>query len=542
MGYLHRLTSLAVVSLVVIVLALMSASPASALSGGAFRADRIVDDAIFFNNNHMSASDIQSFLNSKVPVCDTWHAGSGSNQPPFTCLKDYSQNIGGGRPADAYCPGAVSGGTKSAAQIIKDVANACQINPAVILVTLQKEQSLVTDTWPWNVQYERATGYECSDSAPCDPEFAGFFNQVWYGARQFQRYVKQPGSFNFAVGRTSFVSYQANNPGCGGTNLTMQTQATAALYNYTPYQPNQAALNNLYGTGDGCSAYGNRNFWRLFNDWFGATTSDGNTDVLSFVRLNHGSGNVEAIGYTSISNYSYPARFNFSNYPSVAPDGNVKPLFWVNGDLVFLRMNYHSGNVELVSYTATSGYKQLINISVTGYPAVGADPNVTPLFRPGNGDLSFVRMNHPSGNVEVVSYGPGSNYKSLKNIEISGYPAIGADSAVKPIFWPNGDLVFVRLNHSSGNAEIASYSASSGYRTLVNLTTTGYPAVPGDGSVIPMFKPNGDLSFIRLNHGSGNVEIATYSAASNYKQLQDLRLTAYPAVPADGAVIPLFSR
>ena len=45
--------------------------------------------------------------------------------------------------------------------------------------------------------------------------------------------------------------------------------ATAALYYYTPYQPNAAALANLYGTGDSCSAYGNRNFWRLYRDWFG---------------------------------------------------------------------------------------------------------------------------------------------------------------------------------------------------------------------------------------------------------------------------------
>jgi hypothetical protein len=41
------------------------------------------------------------------------------------------------------------------------------------------------------------------------------------------------------------------------------------LYDYTPYTPNAAALNNLYGTGDACSSYGNRNFWRYYSDWFG---------------------------------------------------------------------------------------------------------------------------------------------------------------------------------------------------------------------------------------------------------------------------------
>lgn len=58
----------------------------------------------------------------------------------------------------------------------------------------------------------------------------------------------------------------------GGTNVSIENLATAGLYNYTPYQPNQSALNNLYGSGDSCGAYGNRNFWRLFNDWFGPTS------------------------------------------------------------------------------------------------------------------------------------------------------------------------------------------------------------------------------------------------------------------------------
>src|SRR5207253_1333233 len=80
--------------------------------------------------------------------------------------------------------------------------------------------------------------------------------------------AKQPQLFNYSIGNNSFVGYNPNS-GCGGTNITMSNQATAGLYNYTPYQPNQAALNNLYGTGDSCSAYGNRNFWRMYWDWFG---------------------------------------------------------------------------------------------------------------------------------------------------------------------------------------------------------------------------------------------------------------------------------
>ncbi len=111
-----------------------------------------------------------------------------------------------------------------------------------------------------------------------------------------------------------------------------------------------------------------------------------------------------------------------------------------------------------------------------------------------------------------------------------------------PLFWPNGDLVFIRLNHASGKTELVSYSASSGFQQIVNYRLTAYPAVPVDGSVIPLFRPNGDLSFVRLNHPSGKVEIVTYSASSGFQQIVDNRLTAYPAVAPDGAVIPAFSR
>ena len=43
----------------------------------------------------------------------------------------------------------------------------------------------------------------------------------------------------------------------------IENRATAALYYYTPFTPNAAALANLGGTGDACLSYGNRNFWLL---------------------------------------------------------------------------------------------------------------------------------------------------------------------------------------------------------------------------------------------------------------------------------------
>ncbi len=505
-------------------------SLATAATG--FQSGRIIDDSIFYTKNSLSVSDIQAFLDSKVPVCDTNHASTGSandSGAPYVCLKSFRQDIPS-KAADAFCPESINAGTNlSSAQIIYEVSRACSVSSKALIVLLQKEQSLITDTWPWAIQYRSATGYGCPDTAPCDAEYYGFFNQLYNAARQFQRYVKQSGSFSYRVGKTSFISYQANRPDCGGANVTIQTQATAALYNYTPYQPNVAALNNLYGMGDECSAYGNRNFWRLFNDWFGPTTSDSDAHTINYIRLNHGSGRVEQIGTSSISSYAIINRNNLTAYPAVAPDGAVIPLFNPTGDLSLIRLNHTSGRTEVVTLSASSGFQTVSDYKLTAYPAVAPDGAVIPLFNP-KGDLSMVRLNHSSGRVEILTLSASSGFQNIIDYKLTIYPAVPGDGAVVPTFWPNGDLVLIRLNHSSGRVEIVSLGASTGFQQVVNYKLVGYPAVAPDGAVIPLFNPTGDLSLIRLNHTSGRTEVVTLSASSGFQTVSDYKLTAYPAV------------
>lgn len=253
----------------------------AAISTASFNPERIVDDGVFYNNNSMSVAQIQLFLNSKMPNCDTWgtqtYSGSTTRAQygasrgfpaPYTCLKDYYENPT--TRANNLKGSPVPSGAMSAAQIIASAANSYNINPQVLIVLLQKEQGLVTDTWPFPTQYQAATGYGCPDTAPCDTAYYGFYNQVTQAAKQFRNYANYPNSFNYVPGAGNFVLYNPN-ASCSGAYLNIRNQATASLYNYTPYQPNQAALNAGYGTGDSCSAYGNRNFWLYFNDWFGST-------------------------------------------------------------------------------------------------------------------------------------------------------------------------------------------------------------------------------------------------------------------------------
>ncbi|MGM1030792.1 MAG: hypothetical protein ACQEWM_13115 [Actinomycetota bacterium] len=237
------------------------ADEATAATASDFDPGHIVSDDQFFDGGAMTAAQVQAFIDVKHPGCT---AG-------YTCLDTYRQ----GTPsmaADAYCAALPGRTSETAASIIARVGAACDISQRFLLVLLEKEQSLVTHRSPNATRYTKATGFGCPDTAPCDSSVGGFFYQVYYGARQFQRYAAHPGNYNHRAGVVNNVLYNPN-AACGSSPVLIRNTATAGLYNYTPYQPNAAALRNLYGTGDACSAYGNRNTWRMWTDWFGSPTA-----------------------------------------------------------------------------------------------------------------------------------------------------------------------------------------------------------------------------------------------------------------------------
>ncbi|WP_437584410.1 cell wall-binding repeat-containing protein [Paramicrobacterium sp. CJ85] len=245
----------------IVTAAVLTATPIATQKAEAatFDAGHIIDDEVFYDSTTMTESQIRSFINSKVPKC----------RSGYTCLDAYKENTTA-RSADKYCKAISGGKNEDAARIIYKVSRACDINPQVILVTLQKEQGLLTHEWPSTWRYTIAMGFGCPDGAACNEKYYGFQNQLYLGARQFQIYRLYPSSFNYVAGKTNTIKWNPNSS-CGTTKVYIQNQATAGLYNYTPYVPNKAALNAGYGVGDKCSSYGNRNFFLYFNDWFGST-------------------------------------------------------------------------------------------------------------------------------------------------------------------------------------------------------------------------------------------------------------------------------
>lgn len=252
---------------VIVALLLAPAGPATGLAGSQFNAGNIISDGNFYNGAAMSEGEIQNFLQARVGSC------ANSN-----CLAIHREDTPTRTWGFGTCSTYVGASAESAARIIFKVQQACNLSAKVILVTLEKEQGLVTDRAPSDGTMRKAMGYGCPDTSVCDSTYYGFFNQVFAAGRQLTWYSNPGGSFtSIRVGQYNAIRLNPD-ASCGSANVWIANRATAALYYYTPYTPNAAALSNLYGTGDSCSAYGNRNFWRIYNDWFGASVGpDGPT-------------------------------------------------------------------------------------------------------------------------------------------------------------------------------------------------------------------------------------------------------------------------
>ena len=289
----HRLTALATIAVLVVSLggaaligAAARAEPASAAAPttpvatdtidlAGFAPGRILSDYNFFNSAAMTEAEIQDFLQSRSCI--------RTDSSP--CLWEYRESTTDQPDAGAgHCDAYRGAENEHASTIIKKVATACGISPRVLLVLLQKEQSLLSR--PTESGYLRATGYGCPDTADCDADYFGFFNQVYNAAWQFRQYTQEPDR-TYQIGDVE-VGYNPDEA-CGVSTVDIQNQATANLYNYTPYQPNEAALADPDSDGDGCSTHGNLNFWLFYTAWFGSGDPDPYPDALgSCLNYAHG--------------------------------------------------------------------------------------------------------------------------------------------------------------------------------------------------------------------------------------------------------------
>ncbi|OGE79397.1 MAG: hypothetical protein A2751_05175 [Candidatus Doudnabacteria bacterium RIFCSPHIGHO2_01_FULL_46_14] len=172
------------------------------------------------------------------------------------------------------------GRLRTAAELIYEAAISAGINPQVVLVTLQKEQSLVDGKFFTNTSLQRALdrslGFGCPDDGGCGELFLGFYHQLFgnfdsAGDRYIGMAASLARSFYFEVGgvrvgrgpilsgRTARVGDVVTLDNTQGPPnnapaqqiVSLSNYATAALYRYTPHVYN-----------------GNYNFSRFFTAWF----------------------------------------------------------------------------------------------------------------------------------------------------------------------------------------------------------------------------------------------------------------------------------
>ncbi len=187
-----------------------------------FNPNEVISDSDFFRVADMNIADIEEFLRRKSS------------------------------PLVSYRARDVDGAEKSAAQIIHRAALDHGISPRVLLVLLQKEQSLIENPSPSQYSYDWATGFgvcdSCSVSDPGLAKFKGFVNQVDKAAARKIEYITTPLRFRFRVGEAATVD---------GKTVIPANRATAILYNYTPH------------------FRGNFNFWKLWVRYFERFYPDG---------------------------------------------------------------------------------------------------------------------------------------------------------------------------------------------------------------------------------------------------------------------------
>jgi len=192
----------------------------------------------------MSEDQIQQFLISK-----------GSY------LKDHSEN---GRSAAKIIYDAAQGypGASDTKNGIAINSSTGTVSPRIILIYLQKEQSLITRTTRNDDALRTAMGYGCPDSGGCNSKYAGFTNQVdaasWQLRYNYER-AQGRGFYDYQVGQVLPINDSGGYCGsyCGLYQVTLTKRSTASVYRYTPHV--------FY------SAY---NVWKLYNTWFGGQVSN----------------------------------------------------------------------------------------------------------------------------------------------------------------------------------------------------------------------------------------------------------------------------
>ncbi len=335
-------------------------------SADSFSQNNVIDDGIFDNSQAMSADQIDNWLNTNFGSQSCISTSHGFSAPDPV----------GYNPSSGF----IYGGNVSAGHVIADAASAYNLNPQVLLTTLQKEESLVGGGGSCGtLAYTAAMGFGCPDSGTThsysgvdlyaingvnvtsvsgtcvnSASKAGFSQQVIY-ASWLLKFGEQrsEGNINWAIIKGNWNNSDDPQTCYGGpmtqgyrqvcpsgattfydgydtidsTAVHMDNGATATLYWYTPHLS------------------GGRTFFNLFTGWFGSAHYK--EPLSSLVVVGNQSDKIYYISLTNGTRYFVPTwstmqAFGLDRYQIIPMDdssinnytdgGTLKTLVWNNDD------------------------------------------------------------------------------------------------------------------------------------------------------------------------------------------------------------------
>jgi len=546
--YLPIRTSLAIITVVLLMVV------QSARGAGTFNQNYIIGDSIFNNSSAMSASQIDAFLNSFPSSCISTNNGfatpESANTPPNTTNDDMY----------------TWGPTVSAGQAISQASQMYDLNPQVLLATMQKEQSVVTGsvgchytnpspgkacTYSGGGCVFIAMSYACPGG--CSVTYSttngtgkggigdAFSLQLYTAAWQLR--WNEERSFGITSGYVGYdngdssISYGGPTVGSvdvlsDGTSVTIDNGSTASLYYYTPF------------------ISGNQNFFNIFSTWFGnpvtpclATTNVGGATSgdkviayqytansptnLAFSELNNTGSACSELHIWNSGEQTWAAHIATAMRATNPTQGTLIAINTAdNGpdNLAYILYGNSQGNLEIHKFSPSlqtfPGYYDMAT-DLTGVSASTGTFVAGDFLGSGRDQLAYVLYSGSQGAVEVHLFNPALNqaigYYDMAT-DLTGVSA-STGTFVAGDFLGNGkdQLAYILYSGSGGHVEVHLFNpalnqAIGYYDVVTNLT--GVSASTGT-FVAGNFLGNGkdQLAYVLYSGSQGTVEVHLFNSA-----------------------------
>lgn len=336
----------------------------------------IISDQDMLNYKDLSLNEIQNFLNSQNSFLSTYTTTSsyGKEKTAAEIIYDASVN-------NYDCEGVTLSDKPTEEERQAKCKKIGTVNPKFLLVLLQKEQSLISEQSPKQSQLDWATGYGCPDNWTCNPYYKGFGKQINSAALQFRWYMLNPTKYTYQAGKTyTFKNSYASDANKKEVTVTIENDATAALYNYTPHVYN-----------------GNYNFWVLWNKYFPTEGYPDGTILkvgedywliqygqkrkfssISVLSSRYNSNRAVSVSASDLSPYEEGAPIKFHNYSIImSPDGKLYLLVGEKKRLfstteTFKKLGFNIEEIQNASWQDINSYQDGKEITVASAYPTGA--------------------------------------------------------------------------------------------------------------------------------------------------------------------------